>query len=273
MMASPRIEYAVLPAGHGPGQDRCFTAEGLVVVLDGASAYEPGVSPDAGVYVDTLGPALLDLITSHPRINLREALARAIRLTAERLTLDPGKGPSSTVSIVRWSEGAVDILVLGDSPVVVQFTDGSHETLVQDTLDHVAPELRRLYRQRLAAGHGYDDQHQAILAQIQRAEAPARNTAEGYWIAEAEPVCASHAISVSRPPTLVNKVVVATDGSKSLVPTILERADAPRGRSWLQTQLSILFEWELKVDPDGRLAPRSKRHDDKTVAVIYNPSV
>ena len=56
-MLSSRIDYVVLPAGEGPGQDRCFTADGLtagglVVVLDGASAYDPSASSDAGEYVD-----------------------------------------------------------------------------------------------------------------------------------------------------------------------------------------------------------------------------
>ena len=114
-MNSTRIEYAVLPAGDGPGQDRCFTAEGLVVVLDGASAYDPSLSRDASEYVDALGPALIEQITNTPGIDLRDALTEAIRWTAAKLQLIPGKGPSSTVSVVRWGADTVDVLVLGDN--------------------------------------------------------------------------------------------------------------------------------------------------------------
>lgn len=269
-MASPRIEYAVLPAGEGAGQDRCFTADGLVVVLDGASAYDPSVSPDASDYVDTLGPTLIEQITGNPGVDLRDALAEAIRQTAAKLQLIPGKGPSSTVSIVRWGADTVDVLVLGDSPVIVQFTDGHYETIVQHPMDHIAPELRQLYRDRLSAGHGYSQEHRALLAEIQRHEAPLRNQIDGYFITEADPSAAYKAAVKELVPGKFSAIVVASDGADSVFgngewsPNQLSDLAA----SDLETILRSLYDWENDIDPDGRLAPRSKRHDDKTIVVL-----
>lgn len=269
-MASPRIEYAVLPAGDGPGQDRCFTAEGLVVVLDGASAYDPSVSPDAGEYVDTLGPALVEQITGTPGIDLRDALAEAIRQAADKLQLIPGKGPSSTVSIVRWGDETVDALVLGDSPIIVQFANGHQETLVQHPMDHIAPNLRRRYRERLAAGRGYDDEHRALLAEIQRQEVPLRNRTGGYFIAEADPIAASHAQWASWSVDGLRALTLATDGIENAAQgSGLQLARSAReDREGLLEFLHHLQEWESRADPDGELQPRSKRHDDKTIAVL-----
>ncbi|GAA4775031.1 hypothetical protein GCM10023200_04390 [Actinomycetospora chlora] len=171
-MASLRIEHAVLPAGDGPpDQDRCFTAGGLVVVFDEASAYGPKVSPDATEYVDTLRLAPIEQIISQYGIDLRDALAAAIRTTGDNVALVPGEGPSSTVSIVRRGEETVHVLVLDDSPVVVQFIRGGQELIVQHPMDNIAADLRHRHRTRLAAGHGYDQEHREILAMLQRRDA------------------------------------------------------------------------------------------------------
>jgi hypothetical protein len=269
-MASPRIEYAVLPAGDGPGQDRCFTADGLVVVLDGASAYDPSVSPDATDYVDTLGPTLIDRITGHRSANLRDSLADAIRYTARKLSLVPGKCPSSTVSVVRWDRDAVDVLVLGDSPVTVQYIDGRRETLVQHPMDHIAPNLRQCYRERLAAGYGYDAGHRSLLQEIQRREAPLRNVPEGYWIAEAEPLAADAASRLSIRSSSVSACVLESDGIAHLALALGLDAMDLIGRSSheLERCLAKLQAWESDRDPNGAYAPRSKVHDDKTIAIL-----
>ena len=271
-MPNPRIEYAVLPAGEGPGQDRCFIADGLVVILDGASAYDPTASPDASEYVDTLGPALIEQITGTPGIDLRAALAEAIRQTAHKLALVPGQGPSSTVSIVRWGDEAVDVLVLGDSPVVVHCTNGSQKTIVQHPMDHIAPELRRRYRERLVAGHGYDDEHRQILAELQRREAPLRNRDDGYWIAEATAVAANSSTIHRTAARDTDYAVVMSDGVSNSV----LRDEAIRSASWsnssqLLNLLRRIHQWERLVDPNGQSLPRSKTHDDKAIACLIIP--
>ncbi|GAA4749138.1 hypothetical protein [Actinomycetospora chibensis] len=272
-MAPPHIEYAVLSAGEGAGQDRCFTADGLVVVLDGASAYDPSVSPDAGEYVDTLGSVLIEEIVRHEGIDLRDALSQAIRHTADKLALIPGKSPSSTVSIARSGSAGVDVLVLGDSPISAYFTDGSQRSIIQHPMDHIAPELRGRYRDRLAAGSGFDDEHRSILARIQRAEAPLRNSDDGYWIAEASVNAAAYAECMHIDWGLLDLLVVSTDGAAGAVEEIrkVEREALTSGR--ILSVLQELHDWEEECDPDGRMRPRSKRHDDKTVAVMLTDAV
>lgn len=263
-MASPRIEYAVLPAGDGPGQDRCFTADGLVVVLDGASAIDPVANPDATEYVDTLGPFLVEQVIATTEVDLRNALAEAIRQTTEKLALVPGTAPSSTVSIVRWRDDKVDVLVLGDSPVIVQFADGSQKTIDQHSQEHIAPDLRRLYRERLASGRGYDEEHRAILAEIQRREAQVRNKSGGYYIAEGDIHAANAATHESFPNSAVDGLIVASDGARvSNIAALLEKSSSSL-RAWLEE----IQEWERSTDPGGAVVQRSKQHDDKTVAVI-----
>lgn len=261
-MASPRIEYAVLPAGDGPGQDRCFIADGLVVVLDGASAYDPSVSPEAGEYVDTLGPALVNQITRRPGIDLRDALASAISYAADKFALVPGRGPSSTVSIVRCGPKIVEVLVLGDSPVLVEADGSQREIFRQECMKEVAPELRERYRRRLLEGYGFDDTHRNIMKQIQQEEAGFRNQPDGFWIAEASPGAASRALYRSLASSEVLRCIVFTDGAMPLIDSRF--AD----KEQILAELRALHRWEEEVDPHGSLRPRSKRHDDKTIALL-----
>lgn len=263
-MDSPRIEYAVLPADGGPGQDRCFTAEGLVVVLDGASAYDSSVSPDAAAYVDTLGPALIERVSNQPRVDLRTAVAGAIRRTANNLALAPGEGPSSTVSIVRWEGDAIDVLVLGDSPVVIRLKDGATRVMVQHPMSHIAPDLRQLYRDRLAAGQGYDRRHRDILQEIQREEAAVRNQPGGYYIAEAVPDAARHAIVQTFSPSDVVGCILSSDGAEPCLRDVSLDMDSVE----VKKLLVGLRNWEHHSDSQGRIRPRSKVHDDKTLALI-----
>lgn len=266
-MAPPLIEYAVLPAGEGPGQDRCFTAEGLVVILDGASAIDPTANPDATQYVDTLGPLLVERITRMPCVDLRDALAEAIRRAADKLALVPGTAPSSTVSVVRWGRESVDVLVLGDSPVIVESTDGTLQTIVQHPQAHIAADLRQLYRERLTAGWGFDDEHRAILADIQRQESLMRNVEDGYWIAEADSYAARHADYVSISASTARRAILASDGAEKIAHR-LATCSRTRDAEELRTLLVELDHWESEHDPWGTLEPRSKLHDDKALAVI-----
>lgn len=107
--------------------------------------------------------------------------------------LTPGSSPSSTVTIARWTDDAVEVLVLGDSPVVVLLDSGRVDCVRDDRLTCVASDLRARYRDRLAAGSGYDDEHRAIVRQLVVEERQRRNGADEYWITEAVPEAAHHA--------------------------------------------------------------------------------
>jgi len=263
------VAGAVLPAGQGPGQDRWIATDTSLVVLDGASAVEPG-TPPADAYVDELSATLAAVLADGA--DTRHALRASIAEVADRLRLAADHSPSSTVLIAQFRGGVAEIAVLGDSTVVVGLRGRRIERLTDDRIARVAPDLRTKYRERLRAGHGFDDTHAALLGDIQRAERAARNRPDGYWIAEADPTAAEHAVVRRYPVDEIEWCVLATDGA--------QRPYDHRGGDWsalpadahqLRHCLDQLHEWEAHCDPDGRLLPRSKRHDDKTLVVWRLP--
>ena len=263
-----RVDIAQLPEPP-EGQDRVHMAPNVVVVLDGASAFTP-VPVDAGTYTDELGSRITAHLTDQPATDLVDVLASAIAGTRDRLELSPGTSPSSTVSIVRVGDDHVDVLVLGDSPVIVGHIDQAPEVIVDDRLSRMPNPHRAGYRRRLSAGHGYDEQHRLMVGKMQAAQLSRRNRSEGYFIAEADPDAAAQAISRHYTRHQVGWAILATDGAADLL-RHLGLADWPAIAAD-PTQASRLLRrasaWEAYADPDGRQLPRTKRHDDKTLAVI-----
>jgi hypothetical protein len=94
------------------GDDRLYITNDGVVMLDGASAFEP-VPVNTSDYVD----ALSDYLTDHidPETDLRTTLRDAISTTAADLNLRPGWSPSSTVTIFRRTGDYAECLILGDN--------------------------------------------------------------------------------------------------------------------------------------------------------------
>jgi len=235
-----------------------------VIVLDGASAFDPA-APSADQYVDALLAALSSRLDTPT--DLTTVLRDAISTTSRQLGLTPGDGPSSTVVLLRESGQWLELAVLGDSTALIGLRDGRTERLTDDRMSAVAARLRTGYRDRLRNGSGYDATHKEQLRQIQRAERAARNTDDGYWIAEADAGAADHAIIRRYPRHQVAWCVLATDGA--------QRGFDHHGLDWasladatedeLRRRLADLHQWEAEADPDGVHLPRAKRHDDKTV--------
>ncbi|WP_280409405.1 protein phosphatase 2C domain-containing protein [Nocardia brasiliensis] len=261
------VATAQLPSKSN--EDRVLTAASGVIVLDGATSFDSAAP--AGAYVDVLGDELCRRLSGAD--DLREALSGAIAATADRLSIRAGHAPSCTVAMLRLRPNALDILVLGDSPVVVGMLDGSHHVLADERLERLDLPESDQYRNRLRSGAGYDDAHRGILRSLQRQQRQRRNRAGGYWIAEADPTAAHHAIVEQLPPDDVSWVILATDGAaEPLVPlgvTWPEIADL--GPDALSQLLDRCQQWEAHTDPDGQLQPRAKRHDDKTIAVVRLP--
>ncbi|MCX2733504.1 protein phosphatase 2C domain-containing protein [Saccharopolyspora sp. NFXS83] len=259
-----RIETAQLP-DYADSDDKILTTENAVIVLDGASAFRPVPVP-ASLYAATLGEALQLRLRQEPAADLRAVLSESIRAAVDMLELTPGDSPSSTVAIVRRSGDQVDELVLGDSPIIT--AAGVFEDPRLDELE--LPE-RRAYRDRLASGAGYDEHHRTMLRELQDAQAERRNREGGYWIAEAAPAAAAHALVRSRNVRESPWAVLATDGAFNTM-THIEADDWPRMAGMSSADLFAELErcqaWEAHVDPDGTDLPRSKRHDDKSIAAV-----
>ncbi|TWE13675.1 hypothetical protein [Prauserella muralis] len=238
----------------------------MPVVLGGASAFIP-VPVSAQDYAAYLGRRIIGGLAAEPEAELSAALADAIEATAHELGLKPGRSPSSTVSILRQRPDRVGLLALGDSVIVLP-----GEVVTDERIDGLRLAQRDEYRRRLAAGSGYDDRHRELLRQLQTEQAERRNVEGGYWIAEAEPKAAEHALQVSRPASAVRWAVLATDGAYTTM-TRLRLDDWPQVAEANETGLAALLDrcqvWEPDVDPDGRQLPRAKRHDDKTIAAVH----
>ncbi|MEU4316613.1 PP2C family serine/threonine-protein phosphatase [Nocardia sp. NPDC024068] len=253
---------------EGSGEDRLFITDRAVVVLDGATSHDPDY-PSAHEYVDTLGYELCGRLTSSS--GLSDVLAAAIESTAERLCLRPGgRAPSSTVAIIRTDADTVETLILGDSPAIIGCTDGTQDIISDERLDSLDFPESQSYREHLKAGHGYDSDHFAVLRSLQLKQRQRRNKHHGYWIAEADPEAAQHSIVRQYPADRVNWAILATDGAVDpLTPLRIAWAEVARlDDHGLAQLLGRTHQWEAETDPDGVQLPRSKRHDDKTIAVV-----
>jgi hypothetical protein len=109
-----------------------------------------------------------------PGPDLQQVLAHAIKRTTDEYDLDPDHAPSTTVSIARWTHTVLDLLVLGDSPVVVFTRDGQHTMVTDERLSRVTAEIRKVEPR--------PDLHSLVTGQRKR-----RNKPDGCWIVETDP--------------------------------------------------------------------------------------
>lgn len=248
-----------------PSEDRIFTLPHAVVVLDGASQPE-AAEYDGGWIAETLGREISHRL-SHQNGDLRELLADAITSVAGRYQLIPGQAPSTTVSIVRWDDQAVEVLVLGDSPVIGLTREGEIRRVEDDRLKQVARQQRVRIAER--GGFGFGDREQ--WRQLVDEERAHRNRPGGYWIAEATPTAAHQALRTQWRRDELSAVAVMTDGVSAGVQRYHQppdwRAAMELARTDPQDLVDLVHDTEAG-DPDGRRWPRSKRHDDKALAVI-----
>ncbi|RSD25648.1 protein phosphatase 2C domain-containing protein [Amycolatopsis eburnea] len=235
--------------GHPrPTEDHVVVLDNAVLVLDGATSSDPS-QPPGGWYAERLARHLGDGLRAAPEADLAEALTRAIGEVSTENQLLPRQSPSSTVAAVRWLDDRVDALVLADSPVAG--FGGFGVDVVSD--DRLA-RLRR--RGLLQTG-----------ADVRRR----RNAHDGFWVAEAEPGAAAHAVRRSWPRADVEAVLLASDGVSIGVdqyelfgwPEVLAiaRTDGP------DAVLDAVRTAE-KQDPDGDRWPRPKRHDDQALVLV-----
>ncbi|MGW5109139.1 protein phosphatase 2C domain-containing protein [Nocardia sp. NPDC004123] len=265
------IQAAQLPASSD--EDRMVVTTDSFAVIDGATTHYEVHGPTGGDYADQLATALDDELRSNTARPLKEVLRRAMKRTIVALDLVPSSSiaPSCTVAIVRASKsGVVDVLVLGDSAVAFGLKDGSVNVLSDTRLDELNLPASREYRTRLREGSGYDPTHRALLSDLQRDQARRRNREGGYWIASTDLSATEHAITVSLPIEELRWVAAATDGAADSIESAgitweeIGTADSSR----IAHLLEQCHNWEQYEDPDGAIRPRSKRHDDKTIAAF-----
>ncbi|MGV9780779.1 hypothetical protein, partial [Nocardia farcinica] len=106
----------------------------------------------------------------------------------------------------------------------------------------------------MAHGTGYDDVHRRLLRELQERQREQRNRPGGYWIAEADPSAAAHAIWLDIPPNSVSWLVAATDGAREPIQSLgIPWTDiAQQSADELGALLRTCHSWEAETDPDGR---------------------
>lgn len=266
--ATITARIAELPAtSSGLGEDRVRIGRNAVVVLDGASGTDRGVS--VSTYVDCLAHHLIEALDSDSAVPLTEAVSTSIGRTASSLDLTPGRAPSSTVSIVRQGTNTVDVLILGDSPVYVAH-HGRTDRLSDDRLARLDLPSRTRLLQRLEEGHGYDDGHSEIGRRMPGEKAPHMNRPGGYWIAEAHAEAGTHSLVYSYPTAEILWCVLLTDGADEPASHLGIAVEdlAMKNEQELREMLDRMHHWENETDPEAQHLPRFKRHDDKTIAVV-----
>lgn len=144
-------------AGGRRNADRVLVTEIAVLVLDGASAFEP-VPVDPGEYAETLAQAVARRLVLDPHVEISDAVAAGISTTARVFDLHPGQSPSSTIAILRGRDRVADLFVLGDSPTYFG-TSTTSDVLRDDRLSTIAKPQRASSVDALRAGHGYSAAH------------------------------------------------------------------------------------------------------------------
>ncbi|MGI5190384.1 hypothetical protein ACQEVI_19775 [Promicromonospora sp. CA-289599] len=260
--------YAATLAGASRNQDRYVTGDRFAAVLDGATSVAGDRSHDPGWYAEQLADAIEKTVPQGG--SLAGAVEEAIRAVCDAHGLTRDTTPTSTIALARWSDDTVETYMLGDSYGVVLYADGTEAVHTDDRLDTVAADERAAYRKRLAVGHGYDDDHRALLLDLQAEQARRCNRPGGYWIAGAQPEAARHGITTTEGRAGVSAFVLASDG--------VDPARHPDATTWRDlynearcdgagATLRRIHDAET-TDPDGRRWPRAKLHDDKTFVVV-----
>ncbi|SFO37838.1 hypothetical protein SAMN05216207_104918 [Pseudonocardia ammonioxydans] len=253
-------------AGGEFNADRVLVADNAVIVLDGATPFVP-VDVDPGQYAETLGDGILKRL---PYMAIPDAVAAAIESTSQTLRLQPGKSPSSTVSILHVSEQEAHLYALGDSPI--RYGAQSDERVLSDSrIDAIGPSLRKLYQSRLRAGYGFDRAHYRILAKLQHEQSRYRNRPSGYWIAEADPKAAYRGLLLTLPSESIHWAVMGTDGAMDPLEAVLSASwpvVALYDEKQLQELLLQAHDWERRSDPGAVMMPRAKPHDDKSLVAV-----
>ena len=273
LIMTPRIEVAERP-GVGldgavrPSEDVVVVLPSAVVLLDGATSVDPDL-PSGGWYASRLAGELAGRLTGYPDTDLADLVAAAIKTVARDHGLTPGRSPSSTVAVLRWTDDTVEGLVLADSPIVA-FTTGGPSVLADRRIEALPPGGG--YRQQLRSGGGYGENHLVALRKAVEVTARRRNTEGGFWVAEADPEAAHHAERTTWPRESLTTILIASDGVTCGIDPYgvfadwqalhdLAVTDGP------ETVLDRVRAAE-ESDPDGTRWPRPKPHDDQALVVV-----
>ncbi|BBH66462.1 hypothetical protein ACTI_31470 [Actinoplanes sp. OR16] len=261
------VKVAERPGGIRPTEDRIFTTPNAAIVLDGAS--QPGSPARSGGWLaEVIGTRLRDGLAEAPRADLVGLLRSVIQAAARDFSLTPGQSPSCTVSMVRWNSEHIDVLALGDSPVIALTTDGKVTEIRDDRLSRVAEVEKKEFRESSAL---FGQDREEAWRKLVDAQRKVRNRSGGYWIVEADPEAAENAVRHTLQVTDVAAIMLMTDGVAHGVDRYRNPPDWwTAGRIALRDPAALvdLVHRTEESDPEGTRWRRSKKHDDKAIVVV-----
>ncbi|MFI0903651.1 hypothetical protein ACH4TE_08880 [Streptomyces sioyaensis] len=265
----PNEDYAsvALPAS-GQG--------GVLVLLDGVTPPEEdyGCLHTVPWFTARLGGAMLELSVSHRDMTLPDALAAAISRTAERhrttCDLSHPRTPQATLVAARWSEDAVEHLVLSDSVLLLERTDGPVLPVLDPRLDELPPAVRDLRAVVRALPRG-SAERAAAGREYGRAVEALRNAEGGFFTAAADPSVAARAVTGSTPRSALRSLTALSDGASRWVEVFREGswADCVALVSGQGPQALIdRVRAAEAADPSCAAHPRGKARDDAAVIFV-----
>ncbi|GAA0948733.1 protein phosphatase 2C domain-containing protein [Kribbella koreensis] len=251
-----------------PNEDFVVVTPDLAIVVDGAGVPMGGCHHGVAWYAQQLGARTLAALAGRPDLPLMEGLHEALVAVATShadtcdLT-DPGT-PCAAVGILRIGPETVDTLALSDVTVVVENGDGP-----QVTCDLRIEEISGTEPDAVAGLLFNTPEHKAALTALVSNQTRTRNRADGWWVAAAEPEAARHAVVNTYARGDIRRLAIFSDGAT-------RPADQMGLYTWSE-YLDLLDNVgaagliahvrEIEIaDPDGARYPRTKRHDDATLA-------
>ncbi|MFD7920109.1 hypothetical protein ACFV3R_12900 [Streptomyces sp. NPDC059740] len=260
------VSVAVPAAGEG----------GAAVLLDGVTPPEGDVGCPHGVpwFTARLGGALLELAASRRDMTLPQALAGAVRRTAdahrETCDLSHPRTPQATVVAVRWSASEVEYLVLSDSVLLLEDTEGRVEAVLDTRLADLPSALLAQRDAVRALAHGSAERAGAAAAYGRAVEA-LRNAEGGFFTAAADPAVAARAVTGSRPVDDLSAFAALSDGASRWV-EVFHEGDwtdtmALLHRTGPQQLLDRVRAAEA-ADATGTAHPRGKVRDDASALYV-----
>ncbi|MFG1820396.1 hypothetical protein ACGFIF_42020 [Kribbella sp. NPDC049174] len=254
-----------------PNEDFVVATPDLAIVVDGAGVPMGGCHHGVAWYAQQLGARTLSALAGRPDLPLRDGLYEALAAVAASHAAtcdleDPGT-PCAAVGILRIGADTVDTLALSDVTVMVENSEGP-----QITCDLRIEEISGTEPDAVAGLLFNTPEHKAALSALVGSQTRTRNRDDGWWVAAADPEAACHAMVNSYASSDVRRRAIFSDGATRPVdqmglyswPEYLELLDklGPRGL------IAHVREIE-SADPDGASHPRTKRHDDATVATWH----
>ncbi len=260
---SLNVTTAARPAQPGkPSEDRIFVTPNAVIILDGATQAIK-LDRNGEWMAQELGLRLADGLEADPMCELPKLLEDRIGELVDTFGLEPGKAPSTTVSMVRLAGDRFDVIVLCDSPVIVLDRSGDVHQIRDDRLDEVSNSIER--------PPGRPDLTDPRWIRTVEEFESNHNQPGGFWDPSATPDAARYAIERSFDAADVDAAVLLSDGASAGVddygipPTWAEGIQIAK-RSAIE--FGALVQATEESDPDCEHWPRSKAHDDKSGAGV-----